>query len=129
MCDLDASIQVVRAQLEICLSVMRREEAMNNSLSSCVQKTRSYSLDHIVTFLKLFGTIPITTASAEQSFSSLKRLKTELPSTMSEEGLNGLALLASHQLEVETDEVFKLRTTFFSLIYYVIHFGLQYISN
>jgi hypothetical protein len=88
MCDLDAPIQVVRAQLDIWLSMMRREEGLDNSLSSCVQKARSCGLDHIVTLLKLFGTIPVTTASAERSFSALKRLKTVLRSTMSEERLN-----------------------------------------
>ncbi|KAK2413157.1 zinc finger MYM-type protein [Trifolium repens] len=39
-------------------------------------------------------TIPITVASAERSFSKLKLLKSYMRSTMSQERLNGLALIA-----------------------------------
>lgn len=48
--------------------------------------------------LKYFITLPVTTASGERSFSSLKRLKTYLRNTTSENRLNGLALLNIHQV-------------------------------
>ena len=41
-------------------------------------------------------TIPITTASAERSFSALKRVKTYLRTTMSDERLTHLAILSIH---------------------------------
>lgn len=47
--------------------------------------------------LTIFATLPVTTATAERSFSCLKRLKTDLRSTMTEERLNGLALLNIHK--------------------------------
>ena len=53
--------------------------------------------------LKMFVTLPISNASAERSFSSLKRLKTWLRSTMNEDRLNGLALLNIHR-ELQVDE-------------------------
>lgn len=43
--------------------------------------------------LKIFVTLPVTTSSNERSFSTLKRLKSYLRNTMSEDRLNGLALL------------------------------------
>ena len=103
--DLDAPIQVVRCQVDIWVSLMRREDSSESSLANCVQLAQSRGLNHVVMLLKLFGTIPVTTASAERSFSALKRLKTHLRSTKSEERLNGLALLATRQFPVDTDAV------------------------
>ena len=65
--------------------------------------------------LHILVTLPVTTASAERSFSTLRpgpsgvrvrRLKTYLRSTTSEERLNGQALLQIHRdLRVEVEEV------------------------
>ncbi|KAL6561543.1 hypothetical protein OROMI_017144 [Orobanche minor] len=43
---------------------------------------------------RIFLTIPVTVASAERSFSKLKLVKSYLRSTMSQERLNGLAMIA-----------------------------------
>jgi len=51
-------------------------------------------------------TIPVTNAEAERSFSALKRLKSYLRSTMGQERLSALALLAIHNtVNVSADEV------------------------
>ena len=56
--------------------------------------------------LKILCTLPVTTASAERTFSMLRRLKTWLRSTMCEERLTGLALLSSAMdIPVEPDDV------------------------
>ena len=44
--------------------------------------------------LKILAIQPVSTASAERSFSCLRRLKDWLRSTMSEQRLSGLALMA-----------------------------------
>ncbi|XP_050915116.1 uncharacterized protein LOC127130086 [Lathyrus oleraceus] len=51
---------------------------------------------------RILLTIPVTVASAERSFSKLKLLKTYLRSTMSQERLNGLALIAIENDILET---------------------------
>lgn len=55
------------------------------------------SLPNIKVLLQLLCTLPVTTSTAERTFSALRRLKTYLRSTMTEERLNGLALLHIHQ--------------------------------
>ena len=52
---------------------------------------------NIAILMQIFATIPVTTATAERSFSSLRLLKTYLRSTMKEDRLNGLALMAVHK--------------------------------
>ncbi|CAI6370875.1 unnamed protein product [Macrosiphum euphorbiae] len=47
--------------------------------------------------LKILAIIPVSTATAERSFSTLRRLKTYLRNTTSESRLVGLALLAIHR--------------------------------
>ena len=47
--------------------------------------------------LSTFCVIPTSTACVERSSSSMKRIKTYLRSRMSEDGLNGLALLNVHR--------------------------------
>ena len=52
------------------------------------------------------ATLPVTTA--ERSFSSLRRLKTYLRTTMNEERLNGLALMAIHrEIPVNSEKVIE----------------------
>ncbi|XP_042466060.1 zinc finger MYM-type protein 1-like [Zingiber officinale] len=50
---------------------------------------------------KILLTIPVTVASAERSFSKLKLIKTFLRSTMSQERLNGLAMLSIEKEIIE----------------------------
>ena len=47
----------------------------------------------LVILLRLFATIPISTATADRSFSNLKFIKNNLRSTTTESRLNGLAHL------------------------------------
>jgi hypothetical protein len=56
--------------------------------------------------LQILTTLPVTTASAERSFSMLRRLKTWLRSSMCEDRLTGLALLTSAtDIEVKPEEI------------------------
>lgn len=54
-------------------------------------------LPEVMTLLTLYLCIPVTSCTAERSFSSLRRLKTYLRSTMSQERLNHVAILHSHK--------------------------------
>ena len=59
--------------------------------------------------LQIFATLPVSTATAERSFSTLDRLKTLLRTTMKEDRLNGLALANIHkEIPVDVEEVINL---------------------
>ncbi|XP_064111319.1 zinc finger MYM-type protein 1-like [Macrobrachium nipponense] len=57
----------------------------------------SASFPEVCTAMLMFLTIPVTTASAERSFSTLKLVKNYLRSTMAQERVEGLALLSVEQ--------------------------------
>ena len=77
-------------------------ETVAEGLSACDKET--FPLVHL--FLTILFTLPISTASAERSFSTLRRLKTWLRSRMGEERLTGLALLNIHRdIAVSADSI------------------------
>jgi hypothetical protein len=77
-------------------------ETVAEGLSACDKET--FPLVHL--FLTILFTLPLSTASAERSFSTLRRLKTWLRSRMGEERLTGLALLHIHRdIDVNVDNV------------------------
>jgi hypothetical protein len=54
----------------------------------------------------LFSTLPVTSATPERTFSTLKRIKTYLRSTISQERLNGLALTnINKEVNVTMEEI------------------------
>ena len=56
--------------------------------------------------MQILTTLPVTTASAERTFSMLRRVKTLLRSSMNDERLTGLALLAvAKDINVKPDAV------------------------
>jgi hypothetical protein len=61
-----------------------------------LQQCNPHFYPNIHRLLTILATLPVTTASAERSFSTLRRLKTYLRSTMSSERLTSIALLNIH---------------------------------
>lgn len=60
----------------------------------------------IHTLLSILTTLPVSNASAERSFSALRRLKSWLRTTMSQDRLTGLALMHVHRdLELSIDSI------------------------
>ena len=60
---------------------------------------------NIYALLQIFATLPVSTASAERTFSAMKLLKTYLRSTLSDANMPGLALaFMDKQMHVDIDE-------------------------
>lgn len=58
--------------------------------------------------LRVLAVIPVTTATPERSFSTLRRMKDYLRNTMGQERLNGLASLnIHHRITLTEDEILR----------------------
>ncbi|KAJ8947216.1 hypothetical protein NQ318_001502 [Aromia moschata] len=77
-----------------CLEDPLKSRNAIDTYISCDQHI--YIYPNIKTLLKIFATLPVSTCSAERSFSTLKRLKTYLRNTTSTNRLNGFALMNIH---------------------------------
>lgn len=76
-----------------------------NALDSLLQCNFNL-FPNIYTLLQILATIPISTATPERTFSTIKRLKTYLRNSTSENRLNRLALLSTHRsIHVPPDEI------------------------
>ena len=91
------------------------DKTFQYDLAYAIRKARESLFPSIEIMLRFFGTLPVTTASAERSFSLLKQLKVYLRSTNGEERLNAQALLACNpemSLESAMSNSFLLKFSF-----------------
>ena len=80
-----------------------------DNISSTLKSINFSSFSNIKIYLRILGTLPVTTCTCERSFSSMRRLKNYTRSTMVSERLNGIALMHVHQEIVpDTEKVIEL---------------------
>lgn len=78
----------------------------SNNILEYLDVCDSLIFPNVYKLIKILVTLPVTTCTAERSFSTLRRLKTYLRNTMSQNRLNGLALLNIHrEITVTPEEV------------------------
>ena len=80
-------------------------------------------LSEVYRLIQIFLTIPVTTSTAERTFSSLKRLKTFLRSTMTQPRLNALMLMYVHRDLTESMDLIDIAKSFISVNDRRFHFG------
>lgn len=90
----------------------QKQKSKDNKLPTTALETLKncdvdlYPIIH--SYLRIFCTLPVTNASSERSFSTLRRMKTWLRTTMLQDRLIGLALLHTHHdIEVTAEEVLE----------------------
>ncbi|XP_047123031.1 52 kDa repressor of the inhibitor of the protein kinase-like [Hydra vulgaris] len=76
----------------------------NNDLPepNSLQKCDGNTFPNISTILRILCTVPVTTCTCERSLSALKRIKTSLRNSMTDDRLNGISILHIHR-DVEID--------------------------
>lgn len=72
-------------------------------------------LSEVYKVLRLYLTIPVTTATSERSFSVLKRLLTYLRSTMTEKRLNNCMMLHVHKDKTDSLDLLQVAKSFISV--------------
>jgi hypothetical protein len=77
-----------------------------STAADAIQICDSLLFPQIYILLQLFLTLPLTSATAERSFSTMRRLKSYLRNTMGESRLNGLAQMSiNRDLPIDPEQV------------------------
>lgn len=96
--DLCVSLQVIESEVKTWLRVTAGSD--DEDLSSLVGLAKEHILPSVATLLRLYGTLPVSVATAERCFSKMKLLCNSLRCTMTQKRLSSLALIAIHKDEV-----------------------------
>lgn len=88
---------------------------LNEVLKFMISRDMVSSYPNLYTLYKIFYTLPVSSATAERSFSRLKLLKTYLRSTMTEDRLSNLAILSIERNIAQTINFNKVISTFASM--------------
>ena len=91
------------------------EEEKNIMLALTRLKTMSVAFSEVIKLFKIAATIPVSTASNERLFSVLKRVKTYLRTTMSDDRLTNLMLMAVEPAVVKSLDADELVNNFAAL--------------
>ena len=87
------------------------------TLTDALNKSDIYKgmLSEVDKLLKVYFTFPVTSATAERAFSSLRRIKTFLRSTMTQCRLNNLFMLYVHTNVTDTLDLTQIAKEFVSV--------------
>lgn len=103
-------ISMVLSEFQLWVTKWKREVENGNklpeSLPKVIQQCDTDLYPNILVLLQILATLPVSAATAERSFSTLRRVKTWLRSNMGEERLTRLALLNIHKnIPINVDEI------------------------
>ena len=104
MLDRDVDLRKLQSEFVLLSSFVKevepgiKEVTSINTVIDCLKKKRlGQLLSEISTLIKLYLTIPLSNATAERSFSTLRRVKTYLRSRLTQEHLNHFIMLHGHK--------------------------------
>ena len=118
----DFDLERLKIQLSMLPDVIKTsslniKQVTNVRTISAMSESAIYQgmLQEVDELLKLYLTFPVTTATAERSFSSLRRVKTYLRSTMTSCRLDNLFLLYIHKEKTDALDLCKVAKEFVSV--------------
>ncbi|KAH7720263.1 repressor of the inhibitor of the kinase-like protein [Aphelenchoides avenae] len=99
----------IKSQFEHWKAKCSRMPATLCGVREAIRRCRAESTPDIHKLLLIYATIPVSSAASERSFSDMKRLKSYLRSTITEQRLTGLALAHSHKdVPISTERMLLL---------------------
>ena len=111
------SVDITRER-QLLFARLKRMECPISIAEICKQLRENQAIldmaPNFVTALKTYIVLPVSTCEAERSFSSLRRLKTYLRSTITQQRLNDLTVLTTHRDETEALDLNEAVTEFVS---------------
>jgi Domain of unknown function (DUF4371)/hAT family C-terminal dimerisation region len=115
--DGDLDYERLLRQLDVLRDTIRGKHINTvRDVCSCLAASSSLHdvFDEVSKLLRLFLVIPATSATAERSFSAMRRLKTYLRSTMTAERLNSVMLLHVHKDKLDGIDNYETMSSFVS---------------
>ncbi|CAI6354224.1 unnamed protein product [Macrosiphum euphorbiae] len=101
------NLKILLVELKLWrLNLSRSSYTVSKSALQALIECDANLFPNIFILIKILCTLPVSTTTPERMFSSLKRIKTYLRNTMSEDRLNGLTMLAVHKnVHIDTEEI------------------------
>lgn len=94
--DMECGVEDVLAELHLWRRKCVKEDYRPSSAMEALQLCNKDTYPNINKFLKILATLPVTTATAERSFSTLKRIKTYLRNSTGQASFEAYCLTLSH---------------------------------
>ena len=103
--DLKSYDDIIEAEYQLWQSKWNLVESRPSTAIEALHQCDQLMYPYMYELLKILSILPVSTATAERSFSTLRRLKNYLRNTTSESRLVGLALLSIHRDVDITDDM------------------------
>lgn len=103
--DLKGYDDIIEAEYQLWQSKWNLVESRPSTAIEALHQCDQLMYPNMYELLKILSILPVSTATAERSFSTLRRLKNYLRNTTSESRLVGLALLSIHRDVDITDDM------------------------
>ena len=105
-------ISAAKAELQLWRAHFKGQEQLPETPQSALKHATPMLFPNIRKMLICIMVLPVTSCEAERSFSVLRRIKTYLRTTMTQDRLNSLSLLSIHNSSQYIPSTAEIKSTF-----------------